>query len=192
MYWHCRWLLLTMAPCFFAEMPMPAIPDTTVELIETGPEHAALIANLYQFYAYESSDWEQEDVEVDGRFYIHEEHLARYWEDPQWSANLLLVDGFIAGFLLIEGSELPGIDALELADLFILKRYRRKGIGRAIATQVLSSGEANWLVRFYDQDEVSQAFWRTVLDNLPRPVQAIELDDEPNLLSFLVTRAALH
>lgn len=181
-----------MAACFFAEMPMPAIADTTVELIETGPEHATLIANLYQFYAYESSDWEQEDVEVDGRFYIHEEHLARYWEDPQWSANLLLVDGFIAGFLLIEGSELPGIDALELADLFILKRYRRKGIGRAIATQVLSSGEANWLVRFYDQDEVSQAFWRTVLDNLPRPVQAIELDDEPNLLSFLVTRAALH
>jgi len=48
------------------------------------------------------------------------------------------------------------------------------------------------MVRFYDQDEVSQAFWRTVLDNLPRPVQAIELDDEPNLLSFLVTRAALH
>jgi len=171
---------------------MPAIPDTTVELIEAGPEPAALLANLYQFYAYESSDWEQEDVEVDGRFYIHEEHLARYWEDPQWSANLLLVDGYIAGFLLIEGSELPGIDALELADLFILKRYRRKGIGRAIATQVLSSGEANWLVRFYDQDEVSQAFWRTVLDNLPRPVQAIELDDEPNLLSFLVTRAALH
>jgi predicted acetyltransferase len=181
-----------MTACFFAEMPMPAIPDTTVELIATGPEHATLIANLYQFYAYESSDWEQEDVEVDGRFYIHEEHLARYWEDPQWSANLLLVDGFIAGFLLIEGSELPGIDALELADLFILKRYRRKGIGRAIAPQVLSSGDANWLVRFYDQDEVSQAFWRTVLDNLPRPVQAIELDDEPNLLSFLVTRAALH
>ena len=39
----------------------------------------------------------------------HDEHLVRYWEDPQWSANLLLVDGYIAGFLLIEGSELPGI-----------------------------------------------------------------------------------
>ncbi|KAA0945699.1 MULTISPECIES: GNAT family N-acetyltransferase [unclassified Pseudomonas] len=163
--------------------------DTTVELIQTGPEQAQLIRNLYQFYAYESSDWEQEDVEVDGRFYIHEEHLARYWQDPQWSANLLLVDGFIAGFLLIEQSELPGLNALELADLFILKRYRRQGIGRALATQVLTSGEADWLVRFYDQDEASQAFWRTVLDNLPRPVQAIELDDEPQLLSFLVTRA---
>ncbi len=166
--------------------------DTTVELIQTGPEQAELIRNLYQFYAYESSDWEQEDVEQDGRFYIHEEHLARYWQDPQWSANLLLVDGYIAGFLLIERSELPGINALELADLFILKRYRRKGIGRALATQVLTSGEADWLVRFYDQDEASQAFWRSVLDSLPRPVQAIELDDEPQLLSFLVTRAVVH
>ncbi|AZE99736.1 hypothetical protein C4J95_2274 [Pseudomonas orientalis] len=174
---------------FFTESPMP---ETTVELIQTGPEHAELIRNLYQYYAYESSDWEQEDVEADGRFYIHDEHLARYWQDPQWSANLLLVDGYIAGFLLIEGSELPGIDALELADLFILKRYRRKGIGRAIATQVLCSGEDNWLVRFYDQDEVSQAFWRTVLDNLPRPVQTLELDDEQQLVSYLVTRASLH
>lgn len=84
----------------------------TVELVQTIPEQAELIRNLYQFYAYESSDWEQEDVEVDGRFYIHDAHLARYWREPQWSANLILVDGFIAGFLLIERSELPGIQAM--------------------------------------------------------------------------------
>ena len=126
---------------------------------------------------------------MDGRFYIHEEHLARYWQDPQWSANLILVDGFIAGFLLVERSEFAALNALELADLFILKRYRRKGIGRAIASQVLMSEEFDWLVRFYDQDETAQAFWRAVLDNLPRPVRTIELDDEPELLSYLVTRA---
>ena len=176
------------ATCLLTEIPMPSIPFT-VELLQTGPDQAELIRNLYQFYAYESSDWEQEDVEVDGRFYIHEEHLIRYWQEPQWSANLILVDGFIAGFLLIERSEFAALNALELADLFILKRYRRKGIGRAIASQVLMSGESDWLVRFYDQDETAQAFWRAVLDNLPRPVRTIELDDEPELLSYLVTRA---
>ncbi|MCY1425107.1 hypothetical protein D9M71_408870 [compost metagenome] len=161
----------------------------TVELVQTGPEHAELIRNLYQFYAYESSDWEQEDVEADGRFYIHEEHLARYWQEPQWSANLVLLDGLIAGFLLIERSELPGVDALELADLFILKKYRRQGIGQALATQVLTSGAEAWLVRFYRQDETALAFWRAVLDELPRPVHAIAPDDDPQLLSFLVTQA---
>jgi predicted acetyltransferase len=162
--------------------------DVTLELVPTEREQMPLIRNLYQFYLYESSDWEQEDVEVDGRFYIHDEHLVRYWQEPGWSAQLLLVDGFIAGFLLIERSELPGVDALELADLFILKKYRRQGIGRALATQVLMSGEYNWLVRFYGQDEIALAFWRSVLADLPRPVEALELDDEPELLSFLITR----
>lgn len=109
-----------------------------IELLTTTRDQADLIRNLYQFYAYESSDWEQEDVEVDGRFYIHEEHLQRYWLANGWSANLVLVDGFIAGFVLVERSELPGINASELADLFILKRYRRQGIGRAVALQLLS------------------------------------------------------
>ncbi|NWL76660.1 GNAT family N-acetyltransferase [Pseudomonas taiwanensis] len=159
-----------------------------IELVETGPEHMELIRNLYQFYAYESSDWEQEDVEVDGRFYIHDEHLARYWQEALWSAHLILVDGFIAGFLLIERSELRGIDALELADLFILKKYRRQGVGRAVATQVLTSGTNDWLVRFYPQDEIALAFWRTVLAELERPVHEIALDDDPQLLNYRVTR----
>ncbi|WP_443190236.1 GNAT family N-acetyltransferase [Pseudomonas indica] len=159
-----------------------------VELVRTGPEQAELIRNLYQFYAYESSDWEQEDVELDGRFYIHEAHLTRYWREPGWSANLILVDGFIAGFLLIERSELPGVEALELADLFVLKKYRRQGIGRALAVQVLSSGEGDWLVRFYRQDETALAFWRAVLAELPRPVHTLEPDDDPQLLTFLIPR----
>ncbi|CDF84433.1 GNAT family N-acetyltransferase [Pseudomonas sp. QL9] len=161
----------------------------TVELLRTSAEQADIIRNLYQYYAYESSDWEQEDVEADGRFYIHEEHLVRYWQDPQWSANLILVDGYIAGFLLIESNDLSGLGALELADLFVLKKYRRMGVGSAVALQVLGNGNDAWLVRFYRQDEAAQAFWRAVFAELPRPVRDIVLDDEPELQTFLVTPA---
>ncbi|PWB35094.1 GNAT family N-acetyltransferase [Pseudomonas sp. SDI] len=162
--------------------------DVTLELVATGPEEIELIRNLYQFYAYETSDWEQEDVEVDGRFYIHDEHLRRYWDTPQWSANLVLVDGFIAGFMLIERSELPGIEAQELADLFILKRYRRRGFGRLLAREVLMNAEHAWLVRFYEQDEAAAAFWHSVLEGLPRTVKPISLDDEPELVNYLLPR----
>ena len=50
----------------------------SIRLIPTTTEQLPLIRNLYQFYAYESSDWEQEDVEVDGRFYVHEPHPVSY------------------------------------------------------------------------------------------------------------------
>ncbi len=159
-----------------------------IELLPTTADQAPLIRNLYQFYAYESSDWEQEDVEVDGRFYIHDEHLQRYWQADGWGAWLVLVDGFIAGFALVERSELPGIDAFELADLFILKKYRRQRIGRAVALQLLG-GEGDWLLRCYAQDAAAVAFCKAVLAELPRPAQAIALDDEPDLLNFWVTSA---
>ncbi|QQE86232.1 GNAT family N-acetyltransferase [Pseudomonas putida] len=159
-----------------------------IELRTTTPDQADLIRNLYQFYAYESSDWEQEDVEVNGRFYIHEEHLQRYWLAEGWSANLVLVDGFIAGFVLVERSELPGINASELADLFILKRYRRQGIGRAVALQVLT-GAGDWLLRCYAPDPAAVAFCKAVVAELPRPVQQIVLGDDPDLLTYKVTSA---
>lgn len=156
-----------------------------IELIPTTTEQLPLIANLYQYYAYESSDWEQEDVETDGRFYIHQPHLQRYWQDEGWSAQLVLVDGFIAGFLLIERSELPGIDALELADLFILKKYRRQGIGRALVQQVLGSG-GTWLLRFYGQDELAAAFCRQMLVEVQLGTRQIWPDDDAELLSYLI------
>ena len=161
-----------------------------IQLVPTTAEQAPLIANLYQYYAYESSDWEGEDVEADGLFYLHQPHLQRYWQEPDWSASLILADGFIAGFLLIERSELAGLDALEFADLFVLKRYRRHGIGRALAEQILGSGDEAWLLRFHPQDELATAFWQAVLPRLPRPARQIALDDEPELINYLITPLA--
>lgn len=158
-----------------------------IELLPTPFEQQALIANLYQFYAYESSDWEQEDVEVDGRFYIHQPHLQRYWQEPDWSAQLILADGFIAGFLLIERSELPGVDALEFADLFILKKYRRLGIGRALVEQVMVTGGGRWLVSFYQQDVLARQFWQRLLAELPlRVVERLVDAEQPELHSYLL------
>lgn len=157
-----------------------------IELVPAQAEQLPLIANLYQFYAYESSDWEQEDVETDGRFYIHEPHLQRYWQESGWSANLILADGLIAGFLLIEQSELPGLDVPEFADLFILKRYRRRGIGRALAQQVIGNSQP-WLLRYYQQDEVAQAFWQRLLSEWPRPARALWTEDEADgLVTYLI------
>lgn len=156
-----------------------------IELISTDVEQLPLIRNLYQFYAYESSDWEQEDIEVDGRFYIHEPHLQRYWQEPDWSAQLILVDGFIAGFLLIERSELPGIEALEFADLFILKKYRRQGIGRALVQQVIVAGGGSWLVSFYEQDTLARQFWQCLLAELPlRAIRQAAAPEQPGLLTY--------
>lgn len=160
--------------------------DATLELLQTDVAQADLVRNLYQFYAYESSDWEQEDVEVDGRFYIHEPHFERYWQSPGWSATLVLVDGFIAGFVLVERSELPGIDAFELADLFILKNT----VARASAAPSPSSSSAKamptgccaGMAPMPWRRSSARHCWPTC-----RAPRGNPLDDEPELFNYLVT-----
>jgi predicted acetyltransferase len=162
-----------------------------IQLIPASPEQLPLIGNLYQFYAYESSDWEQEDVEIDGRFYVHQEYLQLYWQRPDWSAQLILLDGFIAGFLLIERSEIPGVHALEFADLFILKKYRRQGIGRALVEQVIIASQQPWVVSCYRQDPLAVPFWQTLLSELPLvSVQQLADAEEPDLLTYLLNARA--
>jgi predicted acetyltransferase len=102
----------------------------------------------------------------------------------------VLVDGFIAGFVLLERSELPGIDAMELADLFILKRYRRQGIGRAVAIELLTQ-PGDWLVRCHASDTGAVAFCNAVVSDLHRPVQRIFPGDDPQLLTYQIT-SVLH
>lgn len=158
----------------------------SIRLIPTTAEQLPLIRNLYQFYAYESSAWEQEDVEIDGRFYVHEPHLQRYWQDAGWSAQLILVDDFIAGFLLLEACEDPGVAEMEFADLFLLKKYRRLSIGRALLQQTVSDGR-RWLLCCYEQDEMGSAFCTQVLSELPLKVRELHEDrEEPGLRRFVV------
>lgn len=158
----------------------------SIELVPASAEQLPLIRNLYQFYAYESSDWEQEDVELDGRFYVHEPHLQRYWQDAGWSAQLIVVDGFIAGFLLLETSEDLDIAEMEFADLFLLRKYRRLGIGRAVLQQTVSDGR-RWLICCYEQDALATAFCSQVLAALPLRMQTLHADkNEPGLHRFVL------
>ncbi|UCJ18234.1 GNAT family N-acetyltransferase [Pseudomonas sp. MM211] len=158
----------------------------SIELVPASAEQLPLIRNLYQFYAYESSDWEQEDVEIDGRFYVHEPHLQRYWQDEGWSAQLILADGFIAGFLLLERYDDPSVAEMEFADLFVLRKYRRLGIGRAVLQQVVSDGRT-WLTCCYEQDELASAFCKHVLSELPLNVNELSSTEaEPGLRRFVL------
>ncbi|OEC34031.1 Predicted acetyltransferase [Pseudomonas cuatrocienegasensis] len=159
-----------------------------IELLPAEIEQLPLIRNLYQFYAYESSDWEQEDVELDGRFYVNDEHLLRYWQEPNWSAQLILIDGFIAGFLLLECCDETGRQIMEFADLFILRKYRRLGIGRALAVQTLGDGRA-WLLNVYRQDTVALAFCHQVMADLGHSGAPRQACDDSDLLSYRIMPA---
>lgn len=123
-----------------------------------------MIWNLFQFYCYDTSIEDACDVDESGLFSLSPTYFARYWTFPNWSAHLLRWRGAIAGFALIEDSDaLPG--ALELADLFVLRRFRRNGVGRQVVSHFMSSRRVPWTVVVFDEADEAKAFWNVMFQH---------------------------
>lgn len=124
-------------------------------------DHKAVIWNIYQFYCYDISIEDECDLEESGLYSLCAEYFAQYWINRRWSAHLLRWDGVIAGFALIEASEALD-DAQELADVFVLKRFRRRGIAREVALNFMAQRAAVWTVVVFDGAIDAQAFWKSM------------------------------
>jgi predicted acetyltransferase len=119
--------------------------------------------NLIQLYSYDFSEFMPRDVGETGRF--EQQPLARYFVDPWRHAYLLRVDDRIAGFALVhERSKLTAEHGIfDMAEFFVLRRYRRSGVGRTAALMAFDLFKGRWEVRQRAENAGAAAFWRQVI-----------------------------
>lgn len=136
----------------------------TLEICSPCQAHQPVIWNLFQFYCYDTSPEDGYDVQESGFYSLSPEYFAQYWTEPNWSAHLLRWNGAIAGFALLEPSDaLPG--GMELADLFIMQRFRRHGIGRQVVRHFMTNRSVPWTVVVYDNAAGAKAFWHAIFQD---------------------------
>ena len=116
---------------------------------------APILANLFELYLHDFSEVEPASICIgpDGR-YSPPDALARYWHDPQRHPFLIRTDGQLAGFALVKrGLPMTGdLNAMDLAEFFVLRPYRRHGAGP-------------WVLRVLAQHTAALSFWlRTIAD----------------------------
>jgi predicted acetyltransferase len=138
-------------------------------------EDKPVIWNLFQFYCYDTSVEDECDVEKTGLYSLSKDYFGQYWSLPTWRAHLLRWEGSIAGFALLEDSDaLPG--AMELADLFVMRRFRRHGIGRLVVSHFMSNRTVPWTVVVFDEATEAKAFWRSMFA-IPEFLPSHEIPD---------------
>ena len=73
--------------------------------------------------------------------------------------------GQYAGFALVQQrSHLTADPAVsDVAEFFVLRKYRRRGIGAALARQVFELFKGRWEVRQLATNPAATQFWRTVI-----------------------------
>lgn len=137
--------------------------DALVRLSLATEHERVALENLAQLYAHDWSELIHFDVGEDGRF--EDMGLARYWLDDWRHPFLLRVDDKLAGFALIaRRSRLTGrIGVFDMAEFFVMRRFRRRGVGLAAAFAAFDRFKGPWEVRQRDENPATTTFWRRAI-----------------------------
>jgi predicted acetyltransferase len=133
-----------------------------------GSTERVLLQNLLQFYYYDFSEVLEMYVDEDGRF--GDVDLTPYWVDEWRHPFVLRVDDKLAGFALIsERSKITGESGVfDMTEFFVLRRFRRGGVGRAAAFAAFDRFEGPWEVRQRVENPDATGFWRRVISEYTR------------------------
>ena len=141
-----------------------------IEIHRALPEDEPVLRHLMQLYLYDRSEFEGTDVDDHGSFGY--DWLGHYWIEDGRYPFLVRVGGKIAGFALVrqlEQNGTPDREPLhEITDLFILRRFRRRGVGRVLARRMFDMFPGRWSVREREVNAPAHAFWRSVVTEYTR------------------------
>lgn len=118
------------------------------------------IHRMLELYQYELSDiWEQ-DLDSHGEYGYALDH---YWASEGSHAFVATAAGKYAGIALVNQAVRVGVEGFWMDQLFVLKKYRRHGLGRLLASTVFAALPGRWEVGQMLQNVAAQAFWRRVI-----------------------------
>src|SRR5271170_3808578 len=96
---------------------------TGLQIIPATADQAPVLANLLELYAHDFSEFRELQIGEDGRFGYP--FLPLYWSEPDRHPFLVRIDGKLAGLVLVARNNA----VWDMAEFFILRGCRRKGIG---------------------------------------------------------------
>ncbi|MEO7966131.1 MAG: GNAT family N-acetyltransferase, partial [Gemmatimonadaceae bacterium] len=95
--------------------------------------------------------------------------LPRYWAEPERRyAFLVRVDSQVAGFVLVHRGS-PAVDdpdVLDVAEFFVMRRYRRAGVGQRVASLLWRQLPGRWTVRVSERNTGALDFWHAVIEDV--------------------------
>jgi predicted acetyltransferase len=149
--------------------------------LESAMDRRATVENLFQFYVHDFAEfWETRRVDfaVDGRFPTYAP-LAAYWSEPGAEPLLVMANGQLAGFVLINRRSHSGQRCdFNMDDFWIARHYRREGVGRAAARLSMQGRPGLWEIAIARRNLPAQAFWRGVADEVASgPVEEHDQQD---------------
>ena len=132
----------------------------SVELKRVAPREKNVLWRLMQLCMHDYSEFDRFEIGSDGKFNYH--WFDAYFKEAHRYPYFIRVGGQLGGFVMVRESNGEEDWDFQIAEFFILRRYRRTGIGRDAARKTLSLLSGKWSVSFDDANTPAVYFWRAV------------------------------
>lgn len=138
------------------------------------------IDNLMQLYIHDLSEFTETELSADGRFEYP--YLEFYWQEADRHPFLIQDDENPVGFCLVREMSDPANDHryMDLAEFFVLRSYRGKGIGSEAARLCWTRFKGNWEVRVLQKNVKAYTFWKARIERVDRGYQEEKPSSENN------------
>lgn len=146
------------------------------------PEDRKWIQSVYRDYLSDLATLNTGIFPVLGEFGHREpDLLARWFADDRSHPLLILKDDQPAGFALIVRPPVmsparPVVDH-RLSEFFVLRRYRRLGVGRDAAQLIFNRFAGEWEVTEYLRNAGAVSFWRRIISAYTRGTYTERITD---------------
>jgi predicted acetyltransferase len=164
----------------------------TLQLITR--ESASILEHLVELYAHDFSEHVPLSIKPSGRFEI--ELGDEWWTREDHFPHLIWWHGELVGFALVRrGSHVTGaLDVMDVAEFFVLRGARGKGVGRSAAFALFRAFHGAWEVRVRQTNGPAMHFWsRVVADWLGHPMASSPFSSDGvdwELFQFVTVRQA--
>lgn len=123
-----------------------------------------ILRNLMELYRHDYSEYDGADVNEHGRFEYR--YIDNYWTEEGRAPYFVTVDDKLAGFALTrEWVADDGGQIRSLAEYFVMRKYRRKGVGSEAARALFAMLPGRWQVGQEWCNKPARAFWLRVIDD---------------------------
>lgn len=129
-----------------------------------------------QLYEHDSSEFVGSDVDPDGLYRLMDLDALRR---PGSHVFLITVDGQLAGFAFVtrHQSYLSQGETWLMDEFFVMRKYRRRGVGECVARTLFARFPGRWEVAQVRTSLGAQAFWCHVIGRYTHgDFQEVDLD----------------
>lgn len=118
---------------------------------------------MMQLYSYDFSEYDNSDLDSHGNYDYP--YLDHHWSENGRHPFVVRVDGKLAGFVLVNKEGCLPESEWAIAEFFIMRKYRGKGIGKQVASNIFDQFRGKWEVHEIESNKPAHQFWRRVISD---------------------------